>query len=434
MELDDTVGSRSKKSKSKSKSFNLDEDNSMMSQLDAIVNKKKLNKKSDELSIARTIDEIVEKKITEPSSKRSSFRKKSSSINSLDSLDKNKEKAKKTEKENRNESVRREKAQYLYLISKLVESSKGKHSSKMNMDYLLDDIKNEYLRIKSSNDNEFAVDWLKKGIVLAAKGIEFGNNMFDPLGVDLNGWGDQMQYEKDNYNDVLSELYEKYKGGGAMSPEIKLLFMFGGSALTYVASNKLMNDPSAFANFMPPGLADTFFKNVGENVKRQPQQQQFQQPQQQQFQQQQFQQQQFQQPQQQQQFQQQQFQQQQFQQPQQQQQFQQPQQQQFQQFQQPQFQQRMPMPGIHQGKGVSLSELRNQIQKEESENSDKIPSKIKIPDTANIENIMKKMDAHAQQNNESEEDSVLKEIIPKKRGVKQTKKAGIKKQISKAVI
>ena len=86
--------------------------------------------------------------------------------------------------------------------------------------------KNEYLRIKSSNDSEFAVDWLKKGIVLAAKGIEIGNNAFDPLGVDLNGWGDQMQLEKDTYNDVLSELYEKYKGGGAMSPEIKLLLMF----------------------------------------------------------------------------------------------------------------------------------------------------------------------------------------------------------------
>jgi len=38
MELDDTVASR--KSKSKSKSVNLDDDNSMMSQLDAIVNKK----------------------------------------------------------------------------------------------------------------------------------------------------------------------------------------------------------------------------------------------------------------------------------------------------------------------------------------------------------------------------------------------------------
>jgi len=79
----------------------------------------------------------------------------------------------------------------------------------------------------------------KNGTVLAAKilttsvaTLEFLNQQYDPLGFDLTGWSADVndRIEQHDFDDVLEELYEKYKGRGQMAPEVKLMFMLVGSA------------------------------------------------------------------------------------------------------------------------------------------------------------------------------------------------------------
>ena len=56
--------------------------------------------------------------------------------------------------------------------------------------------------------------------------IEFFNSKYDPFNFKLSGWSEHMNVEVDNYDDVLEELYEKYRGsGGDMPPELKLLLL-----------------------------------------------------------------------------------------------------------------------------------------------------------------------------------------------------------------
>jgi len=85
-------------------------------------------------------------------------------------------------------------------------------------------------------------------------GLEFLNNKFDPFDVKLDGWGEQINENIDEYDEIFAELHEKYKSKAKMSPELKLLFQLGGSAMMIHMSNTL------FKSSMP-GMDDIMKQN-----------------------------------------------------------------------------------------------------------------------------------------------------------------------------
>ena len=249
------------------------------------------------------------------------------------------------------------------------------------MNSSLDEIKNEYERVRSEIQNERSVSFFKRMLLLGVQGIEMMNTKFDPLGVDLDGWSEAMGYSMENqeYDEVMSELYEKYKGRGQMSPEVKLIFMIISSATMFTITKKItkLDSNNAFKSF----LGGLMGGNKGVSIPQQQQQQQYQQQQQQQ---------------QQQQYQQQQYQQQQYQQ-----------------------QQYIPNP----------SELRNMRETTDT-SDDNIPSRMNGPqnDNIDIENILKTMNDRKREKEKHEvtetSDDILKSIpIGQKRGRGRPKKS-----------
>lgn len=57
-----------------------------------------------------------------------------------------------------------------------------------------------------------------------------------------------------DYDDVFEELYEKYRGQGKMAPELRLLFMLGGSALMFHMTKSMFSSAS-------PQVADILKQN-----------------------------------------------------------------------------------------------------------------------------------------------------------------------------
>jgi hypothetical protein len=120
----------------------------------------------------------------------------------------------------------------------------------------------------------------KQGVTLAkdflcytVNALEYLNEKFDPFGLQLKGWSDRVKLNIDNYNDVMGELYEKYKGSGRkIEPEIKLLFMIGFSAVTVHASkavtrsmgleDAVKNNPELLAK-LQGSFTNTFEKKFG---------------------------------------------------------------------------------------------------------------------------------------------------------------------------
>jgi len=72
--------------------------------------------------------------------------------------------------------------------------------------------------------------------------IEFFNGKYDPFGFKLDGWSEHMGIEVDSYDDVMEELYEKYKGKGkSMPPEIKLFLLIAASGAAFHFSKSFLS-------------------------------------------------------------------------------------------------------------------------------------------------------------------------------------------------
>ena len=241
-----------KNSKRTSNKIDVESEDISLSQLELLANKKKLNHHEEQVSINKqSVEEIRMESIKKKSIKSSSSV--SSSTSSSDSTKKKIRKEKVIQRENKNDDIRREKSELLFKFSKL--NIKGKWSSlKLDMNCSLDEIRNEYERVRNEIQTERSVGFFKRMLLLGVQGVEMLNNKFDPVGVDLDGWSEAMGYSMENqeYDEVMAELYEKYKGRGQMSPEVKLIFMIISSATMFTISKKItkMDSSNAFASFI----------------------------------------------------------------------------------------------------------------------------------------------------------------------------------------
>lgn len=253
--------SRTSTRSSKKKGSDLVSDDISMSQLELLANKKKLIKKSEEISLDnirvekedKTKESVASSKSEKKRSIRSSTRKSSTAeSSSSDYAEQKRKERKKVNKENNDEATRKEKSELLFKLYTIIEKSNGRWSCKLTMENSLDEIKNEFSRIKATIDNEAMVKFCKHGLVMGIKGVEMLNGAYDPVGIDLDGWGEAMSYNMatTEYDEVLAELCEKYKGTGSMSPEVKLLLMIVMSGAMFSFSKKAAKDPNTLSNLM----------------------------------------------------------------------------------------------------------------------------------------------------------------------------------------
>ena len=151
------------------------------------------------------------------------------------------------------EELLREKFIYLRRLENL--ERRGIHlSKKYTIDSSLNEMKGEYEMIKTEKEKSNSVKFQAKMLMAFVTGVEFLNNRFDPFDVNLDGWGDSINENINDYDDVFTELHEKYKSKANIAPELKLLFMLGGSAVMCHMTNTM------FKSAMP-GMDDILKQN-----------------------------------------------------------------------------------------------------------------------------------------------------------------------------
>lgn len=138
------------------------------------------------------------------------------------------------------QDIKNEKIDLLYKFKKL-ENQGVKTTMNYNMNSHLDDMRNEYIKLKKQREVEASVKFQRKIMMAAITGVEFLNTKFDPFNIKLNGWSESVNENIYDYDEVFEELYEKYGGAGEMAPEIKLLLMLGGSAFMFHLSKTMFN-------------------------------------------------------------------------------------------------------------------------------------------------------------------------------------------------
>jgi hypothetical protein len=165
----------------------------------------------------------------------------------------NPDKAIPTEPKLSRDEMLREKFKYLRKLEAL-EKKGVELSKKYSMDSSLQEMMGEYETIMEEKTKLNSVKFQGNMLMAMINGIEFLNNKFDPFDIKLDGWSEQVQENINDYDDIFSELHEKYKSKASMAPELKLLFQLGGSAMMVHMTNTM------FKSAMP-GMDDILRQN-----------------------------------------------------------------------------------------------------------------------------------------------------------------------------
>ncbi len=179
------------------------------------------------------------------------------------------------------QEMRMKKIELLRKLSEL--KSKGYDLSK-NYDFSssIEEMEYEFELLKSFANKRNGVKLYKNILLNTVSAVEFLNDKYDPFDFQLTGWSEHMSVEVDSYDEVIEEIYEKYKGTGKkMPPEIKLVMLIVASASAFHFSKStfknlpgvdkvLQNNPDLIAKMMNPQKESSQFMTEQEiNIERQ---------------------------------------------------------------------------------------------------------------------------------------------------------------------
>ena len=156
---------------------------------------------------------------------------------------------------------RRKKREMIKKLEEWYESGQLKQRpSSFTMDSPYEEIEDEYegaLEDKRKKDSVKLQGWW---FITLVNSLEYANAAFDPFGVSLDGWGEKVSEDLPEYEEIFSELHDKYKGG-KLAPEVSLLMRLGFSAAVVGFSNKALSSAApAFGDVIrqSPELMRTF--------------------------------------------------------------------------------------------------------------------------------------------------------------------------------
>jgi hypothetical protein len=136
------------------------------------------------------------------------------------------------------EELLREKFKILKKLEAL-EKKGVELTKKYSMESSLLEMQGEYETIMDDKAAQNSIKFQGNMMMACINGLEFLNNRFDPFDVKLDGWGEQVNENINDYDEIFAELHEKYKSKATMAPELKLLFQLGGSAMMVHMTNTM---------------------------------------------------------------------------------------------------------------------------------------------------------------------------------------------------
>lgn len=135
---------------------------------------------------------------------------------------------------------RRKKRAMIKKLEEWYEKGLIKHNSHFTLDSDYDEIEDEYetaMEDKRKKDSIKLQGWWFTTLI---NSLEYANAAFDPFGLNLDGWGEQINEDIDSYEEIFAELHDKYKGG-KMAPEVSLLLRVAFSGAVLNITNKALS-------------------------------------------------------------------------------------------------------------------------------------------------------------------------------------------------
>ena len=145
--------------------------------------------------------------------------------------------------------IQKEKQDLLFKLNRLQERGMP-ISRKYTMSSPIEDIRSEFLSLKSQRDIQNSVKFQRKMMMAVVTGVEFMNTKFDPFDIKLDGWSESIHENINDYDEIFEELHEKHKEKAKMAPETKLFFSLAGSAFMFHLTQSLFKTGPGIDNVM----------------------------------------------------------------------------------------------------------------------------------------------------------------------------------------
>jgi hypothetical protein len=142
---------------------------------------------------------------------------------------------------------RRKKRMMIKKINEWYDKGLIKNNPHYTIESNYEEVEDEYettLEEKRKKDSIKLQGWW---FMTAVNSIEYANSAFNPFDINLDGWGEQVNEDIDSYEEIFTELHDKYKGG-KLSPEISLLLRLGFSAAVVNFTNKALSSATPAFN------------------------------------------------------------------------------------------------------------------------------------------------------------------------------------------
>ena len=135
---------------------------------------------------------------------------------------------------------RRKKRAMIKKLEEWYEKGLVKHITHFNLDSPYDEVEDEYETAMEDKRKKDSIKLQGWWFMTFVNSVEYANAAFNPFDLNLDGWGEQVSEDIDSYEEIFSELHEKYKGG-KMAPELSLLLRLGFSAAVVNFTNKALS-------------------------------------------------------------------------------------------------------------------------------------------------------------------------------------------------
>lgn len=168
------------------------------------------------------------------------------------------------------EELLKEKFVYLRKLEDL--EAKGVQLSKhYTMESSLDEMRGEYDHHISEKERKNSIQFQGKMLTTFITGIEFLNTKINPFDIKLDGFSESVSENIEDYDDIFSEIHEKYKGKAKMAPEIRLLFQLATAGMMVHMTNTLFK--SAIPNMddmmrQNPDIMNTFSRAAMQSMEK----------------------------------------------------------------------------------------------------------------------------------------------------------------------
>ena len=138
-------------------------------------------------------------------------------------------------------TITEERADIMFKLQRATRN--GVHARTFGYNADIRDMRTELARVKTEQEVNASIAFQRQILMTICSGLEFANRRFPQyLDLELDGWSEAMMDESSSgkFDNVFQRLHERHASRMSLPPELTLIAMIGGSALSFHLTRKML--------------------------------------------------------------------------------------------------------------------------------------------------------------------------------------------------